>query len=146
MNAQNDTVPVVTGKYSILITESQWFKDWLSSSNGTFKPDVVERIKQNAMGVEVVIYLGTWCDDSRLHVPKMLDILNESNIPYSLVGVNREKECPFEKKECKNWDVVFVPTFVILREGIEMGRIVESPSLSLEEDLEGILQRGMKKE
>jgi thiol-disulfide isomerase/thioredoxin len=141
MNAQSDSLPVLTGKFSSLIVESQWFKDWLSMSTTSNKTEVVERIKQRAQGVEVLIFLGTWCEDSRLHVPKMITILNETKIPFTLIGVNREKECPFEKKECKNWDILFVPTFVVMYEGKELGRIVESPVLSLEEDLAAVLER-----
>ncbi|MFN5319086.1 MAG: hypothetical protein ACK5CY_09635 [Bacteroidia bacterium] len=143
MNAQADSVPVVTGKFSSLITESQWFKDWLLAPNAAYKTEVLEQIKRKNQGVEVLIYLGTWCDDSRIHVPQMNNILNDSKIPFTLIGVNREKECPFEKKECKNWDILFVPTFVVLFEGKEIGRIVETPTLSLEEDLDAVLERGM---
>lgn len=142
MNAQTDSVPVVTGKFSSLITESQWFKAWLSQSTAAYKIEVVEQIKQRAQGVEIQIYLGTWCEDSRIHVPQMVNILNDSKIPFTLIGVNREKECPFEKKECKNWDILFVPTFVVLFEGKEIGRIVETPILTLEEDLAAVLERG----
>ncbi len=143
MNAQADSVPVVTGKFSSLITESQWFSDWLSAHVPAYKFEVVEQIKQRAQNVEVIIYLGTWCDDSRIHVPQMVNILNDSKIPYSFIGVNREKECPFEKKECKTWDIEFVPTFVIFLEGKEIGRIVETPRLTLEDDLATVLKRGM---
>jgi hypothetical protein len=51
------------------------------------------------------------------------------------VGINREKECPFDKKECKNWDIKFVPTFIVFKENLEVGRIIESPQKSIEEDL-----------
>jgi hypothetical protein len=55
--------------------------------------------------------------------------------------VNREKECPFEKKDCKTWDIAYVPTFVVYRNDIEIGRIVENPQRSLAEDFDEIFSK-----
>ncbi|MBI9035345.1 MAG: hypothetical protein JEZ03_12835, partial [Bacteroidales bacterium] len=40
-----------------------------------------------------------------------------------------------------SFDVQRVPTFILTKENIEVGRIIETPELSLEEDLLQILNR-----
>ena len=47
------------------------------------------------------------------------------------------KESP--QHEEKGWDIEFVPTIIFLRNGKELGRIVESPEQSLEKDMRKIL-------
>jgi len=92
----------------------------LSSKNSTFR-----------------IYLGTWCDDSKQHVPAFMKVADLLNLKAEYIGVNRKKECPFT--DCKNWDINYVPTVVVFVDGKEVGRIVETPEVSVEKDLLKIL-------
>jgi hypothetical protein len=91
--------------------------------------------------IRINVFLGTWCSDSKLHVPQFLHLANMFGWKYELIGVNREKECPFEKKDCKTWDIAYVPTFVVYRNDIEIGRIVENPQRSLAEDFDEIFSK-----
>lgn len=136
MEAQNDSIPMFTGRFNALITDSDWFRNWISGD----LPVLDEAMKNRLMAldtthVNINVFLGTWCSDSKVHVPLFLHLANTFGWKYELIGVNREKECPFEKKDCKSWDIAYVPTFVVYRNGIEIGRIVENPQHSLAEDL-----------
>ena len=139
MEAQNDSIPVFTGRFNVLITESEWFRNWISGD----MPVLDDALKNRLMALDTTqirinVFLGTWCSDSQVHVPQFLHLANIFGWKYELIGVNREKECPFEKKECKSWDILYVPTFVVYRNDIEIGRIVENPQHSLAEDFDEI--------
>jgi hypothetical protein len=141
MEAQNDSVPVFTGRFNSLITESEWFRNWILGDALVLDDALNSRLGSlNAEHIHIKVYLGTWCSDSKVHVPHFLQLANMFQWKYELIGVNREKECPFEKKDCKNWDIAYVPTFVVYRNEIEIGRIVENPQRSLAEDLAGIIE------
>ena len=136
MEAQHDSIPVFTGRFNALITDSEWFRNWISGD----MPVLDDALKNRLMALDTAqirinVFLGTWCSDSKVHVPQFLHLATMFKWNYELIGVNREKECPFEKKECKNWDIAYVPTFVVYRNDIEIGRIVENPQRSLAEDL-----------
>lgn len=142
MEAQNDSVPMFTGRFNVLITESEWFRNWISGDILVLDEAMKNRLMaMDTTHVNINVFLGTWCSDSKVHVPQFLHLANTFGWKYELIGVNRDKECPFEKKDCKSWDIAYVPTFVVYRNGIEIGRIVENPKRSLAEDFHEIFSK-----
>lgn len=90
----------------------------------------------------IQIFLGTWCGDSRREVPKFLRILDDAKFKnHTLIGVSNTfedyKQSPFGEEQGLN--IHRVPTFVFYKDEKELGRIVESPIKSLEEDLISVL-------
>ncbi len=84
----------------------------------------------------MIIFLGTWCGDTQRELPRFQKIIETEKIPLRVIeyhALNRNKESgealPAE------YGIRFVPTFVFLRNGKEIGRIVEAPRKSLEEDI-----------
>jgi hypothetical protein len=139
--AQTDSLPIITGTLNDTLFQSEWFANW-SQSKG-YKPDAetIKALEQvNSNNLTFKVYLGTWCEDSQIHVPAFLVVATILNWKYELIGVNREKECPFEKKNCKNWDITKLPTIVVHQDQTEKGRIIETPELSVEKDLLKILK------
>lgn len=61
--------------------------------------------------------------------------VKEDNI--SLISLDIRKQEP--EGRAKALDVRFTPTFVFFSDGIELGRIIEQPAASLEEDLSALL-------
>jgi thiol-disulfide isomerase/thioredoxin len=91
-------------------------------------------------GAEVKVFLGTWCGDSRREVPRLwkaLDLAGAVPFAISYVGVDREKKDP--AGEAAGADVRYVPTFIVRRDGREVGRIVESAPQGVERDLLSLL-------
>lgn len=95
-------------------------------------------------GAEVTVFLGTWCGDSRREVPrfwKALDIARGAgaDVPFAIhyIGVDRQKKEP--SAPVTNNDVRYVPTFIVFREGREVGRIVEESPHGIEKDLLALL-------
>jgi thiol-disulfide isomerase/thioredoxin len=103
-------------------------------------PQYADQLKAALGDVEMVCVLGTWCSDSKREVPRMLRIMQYANIPpekLRMIGVDREKRSPAD--EAAPYDVTLVPTFIFLRDGEEIGRIVEAPLATLEKDILGIV-------
>lgn len=98
-------------------------------------------------GLEVVTFFGTWCGDNRREAPRMLKLLDALDFPESsrrLIAVDNDDELHKRSPggEEEGLEVYCVPTFVIRRDGRELGRIVEHPARSLERDLATILAGG----
>ena len=86
--------------------------------------------------------MGTWCPDSRREVPRFMKILNIWQFPatkLTFIGVDNAKLSPVG--EYNSLDIQRVPTFIIYKNNIEAGRIIENPTTSLEQDIVNILNR-----
>lgn len=97
-------------------------------------------------GLTMKIVLGSWCPDSRREVPRMMRILDLWQFPASaitFIGVDNNKVSPIGDYEALN--IERVPTFIIYKNNVEAGRIIEVPVTSLEQDIVNILQE-MKKQ
>jgi thiol-disulfide isomerase/thioredoxin len=84
----------------------------------------------------VEIFLGTWCPDCRQHVSaylKIMDMVRNPMFRTTYTGVPRDREARGPYIEGKN--IERLPTFIVLLRDQEIGRIIETPSKSVEEDL-----------
>ena len=93
-------------------------------------------------GAEVTIFFGTWCADSGRELPRLWRALDEAGAidPAEIryIGVDRDKTEPAELVSGR--DLQRVPTIVVMRAGIESGRIVESSPSGIEIDLLALLR------
>lgn len=90
-------------------------------------------------GVEVVAFIGTWCGDTHEQLPGFLQILKSAGFPENqlkIIGLGRDKKFG---DWTERYAIARLPTFVVSRGRKEIGRIVESPVVSLEADLQRIL-------
>ena len=104
--------------------------------------DQVDQLSTALKEIEVDIVLGTWCDDSQVYVPRFLKILDVAAVPpaaVTLICVDQHKQDPLGKADA--FHVERVPTFILKKAGHELGRIVESPEGTLEQDLLHILNK-----
>ena len=93
-------------------------------------------------GLTIKIILGSWCPDSRREVPRFMKILDLWQFPpekVTLIGVDNEKLSPVGEYE--KLDIQRVPTFILYKNNIETGRIIEVPVTSLEQDIVNILTK-----
>jgi hypothetical protein len=85
---------------------------------------------------QVKVFFGAWSDDSQRQLPRFLKIVADlGGAPFAVefIAVDRDKKQP--ARLLKNDDVRFLPTFVVSRQGREVGRIVVRPARGLESDL-----------
>jgi hypothetical protein len=102
--------------------------------------DFVSLIQQVHEGIDVVVFLGTWCSDSRREVPRFLKIADLAGIEsdrIKLYGLDRTKKSSDGLTD--RYGIERVPTFIFLRGEREVGRIVELPRTTLEGDVLSIL-------
>jgi hypothetical protein len=70
--------------------------------------------------------MGTWCEDSHFIIPKFYSLLETAGFPndrVTLIGVDRKKKTLSHLSEALN--VTNVPTIIVLKNGKEVGRVVE---------------------
>ncbi len=94
--------------------------------------------------IRIIVFLGTWCPDSEREVPRFLKIMELASgapITYKLIGLDRSKRDAAGLAE--QFQIEFVPTFVVLHQNEEIGRIIESAAVSLEQDLLEIIASGV---
>ena len=108
----------------------------------SYRPDpaAIATLQQVEQPTEIVVFYGAWCTDSHREIPRFLKIIetvNNQNIIVTDYGVNRQKQDELGKFEI--YGIELVPTFIVIRNGIELGRIIERPDRSLAEDLAAIM-------
>ena len=99
----------------------------------------------NQEGISIKVVMGVWCPDSRREVPRFMKVLDTWKFPVSkviFIGVDDAKQSPVG--EYVKLDIQRVPTFIVYKNNIETGRIIENPVTSLEQDMVNILT-GMNK-
>ncbi len=135
---------IVTGKFERALFHSDAdLKSWFEFNYAGYEVDhaQIPEIKTRAQNVRYMIILGTWCSDSKKQIPRLLKIFDAANIDSSSIelhGVDRLKQS--EEGISKKYSVEKVPTIIVLKEGKEIGRIVEEPHETLEKDLIQILK------
>jgi thiol-disulfide isomerase/thioredoxin len=119
------------------------YSTFYSSGYDEYKPasEVMNNLLDiNKDSLKIKVVMGTWCPDSRREVPKFMKVIDTWAFPQTAVtfiGVDDAKLSPVG--EYTNLDIVRVPTFIVYKNNIEAGRIIENPTTSLEQDLVNIL-------
>ena len=122
------------------------YQAWFNANFDGYTVDtkLVKLFKNSLSQHEVLLFLGTWCGDSKREVPRILKILEAADFPkeeLKVVALDRRKD-NYKKGlngEEVGWDIKRVPTLILLKNGTEVNRIVERPLDTLEEDLLAIL-------
>jgi hypothetical protein len=109
-------------------------------SSYEIKSQILDSIKTNLSAFTFKIVFGSWCDDSRQNVPRFVKIMQyldiqEENI--QIIAVDKKKKAGII--ELEQYYILKVPTMIVYRNGVEIGRIIENPIISLESDLKTIL-------
>ena len=102
--------------------------------------ETVEKLKPLFKDIDIKIFMGTWCTDSRKEIPvfyKLMDKLQLDNKKIELIGMTLEKTTPDSLE--LNQNIINVPTFIFKKNGKEINRIVEFPIETIEKDILEIL-------
>ena len=103
-------------------------------------PELAALVAKTRGEVDVTIFFGGWCSDSKREVPRFLKLADEAGIPkerIKLYALDRTKKSNDGLTE--KYNIEWVPTFIFLKQGEEIGRITESPRTTLEADVLTIL-------
>ena len=123
--------------------ESPRHADWFNNSYSEHRLDSlrVDSITPLLAGVDIKIFMGSWCEDSQREVPALMRILDMSGYDSStieMIAIDHDKHTPDQKEE--GYDVEYIPTIIFSRDGKELNRIVEYPVNTLEMDMLRILR------
>ncbi|MEM1340441.1 MAG: thioredoxin family protein [Bacteroidota bacterium] len=141
-----DGTSFLLGKISRDALQTAPYAQWMERNYTAYTVDgsLVNLFKASLNSTELLLFLGTWCGDSKREVPRVLKILDTANFPndkLTLIALDKRKES-YKKSpggEEKGWNITRVPTLILLQDGKEVNRIVERPVSSWEEDLQTIL-------
>lgn len=122
------------------------YSDWYVKEHDEYALDqkaINELKKAKINSYNLVVFMGTWCEDSHRDFPRLMKILEEVKYPESkltIIAVNRKKESPTGDEV--RYNVQRVPTIIVERYGKEIGRIIEMPTTGyVERDLVEILKK-----
>lgn len=83
-------------------------------------------LKLNSQNVNIVVFAGTWCEDTRIILPKFFRLIEESGFPESRIvmyGVDRNKKT--SGSLAGDYKIINVPAIIVMKDGREIGRVVE---------------------
>lgn len=144
--AQMPEVPprpeMLTGNTQRTQLQTGSFGSWFNPEYEDYTVDtgLIEELKPLLKDVDITIFMGTWCGDSKRETPriyKIFDAVDKAD-DVELITVDRSKTTPQGLEEGK--DIKRVPTLILSKDGKELGRIVEYPIESLEADMLKILK------
>lgn len=105
-------------------TAFRWFHQ--NQQGYTPNSETVAVLKAKRPQLQFMVFGGTWCEDTHVLLPKfymLMDAASITNDQLSVIMVDRHKKAighlP-EDMQLKN-----TPTFIVLKDGKEMGRVVE---------------------
>jgi thiol-disulfide isomerase/thioredoxin len=138
--------PFLLGKIDKEGLTSTNYNTWFTKEYDGYQPnqEIVQKKSNDLKDYTITLFMGTWCGDSKREVPRLYKILEASNYPMELltaIAVSRKPEMYKQSPdhEEKGLNIHRVPTFIFYKNGVEVNRIVESPVISLEEDIQSIL-------
>jgi thiol-disulfide isomerase/thioredoxin len=104
------------------------FKNWYAGNQTSYKPDtaIVNAMANAKDKVQYVVFGGTWCEDTQFILPKFFKLQEESGIPESNIsfyGVDRKKITLGNINAA--FKITNVPTIIVMKDGKEIGRVVE---------------------
>ncbi|WP_294219251.1 thioredoxin family protein [uncultured Chryseobacterium sp.] len=122
------------------------YADWYTKEHDEYALDqkaISELRKQKINSYNLIVFMGTWCEDSHRDFPRLIKILEELKYPegkMTIIAVNRKKESP--SGEEATYNIQKVPTIIVQKYGREIGRIIEMPTTGyIERDLVEILKK-----
>jgi len=134
--------PMLAGHCTPSALMQQPFNKWYDSAVEAYKPNPgkADSLKQHLQHTVIEVFMGTWCGDSKREVPKLIKTLTQSGFDTSdlkLIMVGHEgaetKVSPQHEEKGKN--IFRVPTAIVYKNNLEIGRIIETPVVSWEGDL-----------
>ena len=119
-------------------------KPGLRSMAAEYRPDpeAIAEIRNLSKPVEILVFFGTWCPVCTLRLPLLLKTMDEASNPrihVRFIATDVDHTQPADL--LKAHGVHNTPVFVVLENGVEIGRIDRKPRRSLEQDLAEILQQ-----
>ena len=113
---------------------------WFPKQYDAYQPDLNGFDSANLKQISIKIFMGTWCHDSKREVPRLYKILDELYYDYEnfeIIGLTKDKKGYFQ--DYATFGITNTPTIIFYRNDMEIGRIIEEPKGSLEDQMSRII-------
>lgn len=122
---------------------------WYAESRAIYpepNAEAVKALKENKDSIYFIIFGGTWCEDTHFVLPKFYKIQEAAGFPedrIALFAVTRDKKIQNPLVESLN--VHNVPTIIVMKDGKELGRVVEYGKTGYwDKELAEVIEKGAK--
>ena len=129
----DDRAKVLKGIINQSVLESdtsfKWFKE--NMKWGQADSSAIIAFRQHAHDFTMVVFGGTWCEDTQNLWPVFFRLVDVSNYPekkITLIAVDRKKQTI--RNLSQQYKITNVPTFIVLQNGKEIGRVTEYGKLN----------------
>jgi thiol-disulfide isomerase/thioredoxin len=111
-----------------VLTGDTSFTKWYVPNKKAYTPNEAARegLIKNKDSIQLLVFMGTWCEDSQFIIPKLFALTEGAGFPeerITLIGVDRQKKT--FSHLCEALNITNVPTIIVMKKGIEAGRVVE---------------------
>jgi len=138
--------PFMVGKIDLKGLKSNSYQSWYNTNHKAYEVDtkLISSMKNELLQYKILVFMGTWCGDSKREVPRFIKILEQAEFPMDnlkIVAVDRRKGHYKKSPTGEEWGLSIkrVPTFIFYKDGKETNRIIENPITSLEADIKEIV-------
>jgi thiol-disulfide isomerase/thioredoxin len=116
----------------------KWYQKGIADY--TPDPETMEYLQAHLSEYDVLVFMGTWCEDSHIMIPKLMRVLNDAGYKGNLTmyGVERNKNT--RSAESRKYDIGRIPVVILLKDGKEVGRMTENIVMTVEDDLVKVMR------
>jgi len=136
--------PILYGKCNLKGLNTGEFGEVYKMEYKYYTPDTqkLNQIKPLLKNVSFKIIMGSWCGDSREQIPrfiKTLDLMKYKTKKIEIISLDHYfKLNGFDNEK---YGIKKLPTIIVYLKKKEIGRIIETPTETLEKDLLNILTK-----
>lgn len=101
---------------------------WMKNDISWYKPnaDCVTNLTAVKDSIQLLVFVGTWCEDSQIVFPQLLKMLDQVGFDMkrlTVIGIDRKKTTLGSLTQALG--VTKAPTIMVLKSGKEIGRVEE---------------------
>jgi thiol-disulfide isomerase/thioredoxin len=109
-----------------MIFQDTAFHEFAENNWYTPQPADINALKSAADSVHFIVIFGTWCHDSQNLIPQFYKWIDAADFPerkITLIAVDKQKKA--QGSLAQAFGIKSTPTFIVMRNGQELGRVVE---------------------
>jgi thiol-disulfide isomerase/thioredoxin len=98
--------------------------------------EIISKLDQVQDSIFIDVFMGMWCHDSKREIPAFFKVMESIDNPLfttKYTALEYRRRGP--KEIIKENNIKRTPTFIVYRNGKEIGRIIEEVKVSVESDL-----------
>ena len=124
--SSDGTHKILKGLISRDMLEKDTAFSWFHQNRRSYTPNASEVaiVRCNASQLQFLVFTGTWCEEAQYIVPRFFSLADAAAIradQVTLIGVDPSKKTVRHLTE--EMHITAIPTFIVLKNGREIGRI-----------------------